>query len=101
MSRPSRRSIAVAAAILTLLLAGVFSYYASRAPDGLSRVAADKGIDGQPRAHRNAPLDGYSAKGIGDAHLSRGVAGVTGAATVALLAGGLGYAVRRRERRRG
>ena len=98
MRRPSTRALVVTGVLVALLLAGVASYYASSAPDGLNRVAKDHGISRTERQHRAAdgPLAGYRAKGVEDDRLSGLVAGVTGALVVLVLFGGLTLVLRRR-----
>ena len=83
---------------MALLLAGVASYYASSAPDGLNRVAEDQGIVRAERQHRAAdgPLAGYRARGVENDRLSGLVAGVSGALVVLVLFGGLTLVLRRR-----
>ena len=44
MKRVSTRSVLVAGLLVALLLAGFVSFYASSDPDGLNRVAQDKGF---------------------------------------------------------
>ena len=99
MRRPSTRVLVVAGVLVALLLAGVASYYASSAPDGLNRVAEDQGISRTEQDHRAAdgPLAGYRAKGVEDDRLSGLVAGVTGALVVLVLFGGLTLVLRRRQ----
>ena len=94
----SRRAFAAVCLLVALLLAGVASYYASSSPDGLERVAGDQGITQTEREHRAAdgPFADYSTRGVADARLSGGVAGVVGVLVVLALAGGIAWAVRRR-----
>jgi hypothetical protein len=94
----SGRAFLVTALLVSLLLAGVASYYASAHPDGLNHVAEQTGfIDHESTsATSDGPFAGYEVRGIDDARLSGGAAGVVGVLVVLLLAGGLGYAVRRR-----
>lgn len=82
-----RRVIAVGAVIgvgllVALALAFFVSPYASSQPDGLSKVAVDKGFADQETDHATAggPLAGYATKGVDDEKLSTGVAGVVGVA---------------------
>lgn len=98
MRRPSTRSLLVVGVLVALLLAGVGSYYASSAPDGLNRVAEDQGISQTEREHNAAggPLAGYRAKGVEDDRLSGLVAGITGVLVVLALFGGLTLVLRRR-----
>lgn len=81
--------------LVALLLAGVVSHYASSEPDGLNRVAADQGFAEEESA-RDAPLAGYSARGIEDDRVAGGLAGVIGVVVVLGLAGGLTFVLRRR-----
>lgn len=89
--------VAAGIAVVALLLAGVVSHYASREPDGLSRVAQDHGFSQTEKRHEaDAPLAGYTAEDLDDPRLSGGLAGVIGVVLVLTLAGGLAFAVRRR-----
>ncbi|HET6627087.1 MAG TPA: PDGLE domain-containing protein [Nocardioidaceae bacterium] len=92
------RSFVLVGVLVALLLAGVVSFYASSSPDGLERVAEDHGFAKTAGEHDtgDSPLADYSTKGVDDARLSGGLAGVTGAVVVLLLAGGLAWTVRRR-----
>jgi hypothetical protein len=88
-----------AALLVTLVLAGFVSYYASSSPDGLERVAEDKGINAQEKDHALAgsPLGDYGIKGVENARLSGGLSGVIGVAGVLVLGGGLFWVIRRRD----
>lgn len=92
------RTFVVVGLLTALLLAGVVSFYASSSPDGLEHVAGRTGMLDTAREHaaRDSPFAGYGTKGVEDERLSGGIAGVVGALVVLVLAGGLGYAVRRR-----
>ena len=98
MRRVSTRALVVTGLLVALLLAGVVSYYASSSPDGLNRVAEDKGFASTQKKHPSdgSPLAGYGTKGVSDERLSGGVAGVVGCLVVLFLAGGLALVVRRR-----
>jgi hypothetical protein len=97
--RPSTRALVVAGVLVALLLAGVVSFYASSAPDGLNRVAEDQGIARAERDHpaSNGPMAGYRARGVDNDRLSGLVAGVSGALLVLVLFGGLTFVLRRRK----
>lgn len=88
-----------AALLVTLVLAGLVSHYASSSPDGLEKVAGDKGINAQEKDHalRDSPLGDYGIKGVENARLSGGLSGVAGVAAVLALGGGLFWVIRRRE----
>ena len=96
--RLSTRTLVLAGVLIALLLAGVASYYASSRPDGLNHVAREQGFAGTEKKHHTAdgPMAGYETKGVHDARLSGGLAGVTGVAVVLVLAGGLTFVLRRR-----
>lgn len=87
-----RRGIAWGAGLLvTLLLAGVVSFYASSSPDGLEWVAEQHGfVDAalQSAATAYSPLADYQLVGMSDERASGGLVGVIG--TVIVLAVGMG-----------
>ncbi|GLZ13600.1 hypothetical protein Acsp04_38350 [Actinomadura sp. NBRC 104425] len=93
----------VVALLVSLVLAGGVSYYASSRPDGLEKVAADKGLDAKEKDHalKDSPLGDYGVKGVDNARLSGGLAGVIGVGAVLAVSGGLFWAVRRRGTRTG
>ncbi|MEU9083170.1 energy-coupling factor ABC transporter permease [Streptomyces sp. NPDC048357] len=84
--------------VTALVLAGFVSYYASASPDGLEKVAADKGIDEKVEDHAAAdsPLADYGVKNVDDARLSGGLAGVIGVGVTVVAGTGIFWAVRRR-----
>lgn len=85
--------------LVSLLVAGVGSYYASSHPDGLEYVAGKTGFmdSAEDSAVADSPLADYGVKGIDNARLSGGLAGVVGCVVVLVLAGGLFLVVRRRD----
>ncbi|CND80403.1 cobalt transporter CbiM [Mycobacterium tuberculosis] len=84
--------------LVSLVLAGGVSYYASGDPDGLEKVAADKGIAAKEKDHslKDSPFGDYGVKGVENARLSGGLSGVIGVGLVLLAGGGLFWGVRRR-----
>ena len=96
--RVSTRLVVVAGVLVALLLAGVASFYASGDPDGLTKVSQDQGFSTAEKSHDtgDGPFAGYETKGVGDARLSGGMAGVVGSLVVLALAGGAVLLVRRR-----
>jgi len=98
MRRVSTKALVITGLLVALSLAGIVSYYASNSPDGLNRVAEDKGFSSTQKTHPSdgSPLAGYSTRGVDNPRLSGGLAGVAGALIVLALAGGLALAVRRR-----
>jgi hypothetical protein len=86
--------------LVSLLLAGVVSYYASSSPDGLEKVAEDIGFldTAQDSATANSPLSDYAASGVDDARLSVGIAGLVGVVLTGAVAFGLFLWLGRRNR---
>jgi cobalt/nickel transport protein len=96
--RPGNRAFFVAFLLVSLLLAGVASYYASAHPDGLNYVAEKTGfIDAETtHASSDSPFAGYSTTGVDDDRLSGGLAGVVGVLVMLVLSTGLFWGLRRR-----
>ncbi|MFE6839306.1 energy-coupling factor ABC transporter permease [Streptomyces sp. NPDC057705] len=94
----STRKVWATGLVTALVLAGFVSYYASASPDGLEKVAADKGIDEKVEDHAAAdsPLADYGVKNVDDARLSGGLAGVIGVGATVAAGTGIFWAVRRR-----
>ncbi|MFI9806319.1 energy-coupling factor ABC transporter permease [Streptomyces sp. NPDC052301] len=97
-ARTSRRTLWAAGLVTSLVLAGFVSFYASADPDGLEKVAHDKGIDKKEEKHASSdsPLAGYGVKDVSDARLSGGLAGVIGVGVTAVAGSAVFWAVRRR-----
>lgn len=93
----SRRTFLLVFLGVTLLLAGVASYYASAHPDGLEFVAEKTGFlhTAEDSATAGSPFADYGTSGLGE-RLGTGVAGVIGVLVTLVLAGGVALAVRRR-----
>ena len=93
---------AVGAVVAALLLAAFVSPFASSQPDGLNKVAIDKGFDHTAKhsAVADGPLAGYAVKNVDNESVSKGLSGVAGVAVTLLVAGalfgGIGFVVRRR-----
>ena len=87
----NRRMFFAIGLLACLLIAGVASFYASGSPDGLERVAADKGFEDTAEEHamEGGPLADYATRGVDNARLSGGLAGVAGVGLTAIVAGGL------------
>ncbi|MFF9039523.1 energy-coupling factor ABC transporter permease [Streptomyces sp. NPDC014892] len=94
----STRKVILAGLGVSLLLAGVVSFYASADPDGLEKVAADKGFDAKVEDHAAAdsPLADYGVEGLSDARLAGGLAGVIGVGVTVVAGTGIFWAVRKR-----
>jgi hypothetical protein len=96
-SIPMRLFIALALSV-AIGLALFLSPYASSSPDGLNRVAGDKGFDDRARVHsiqEDSPLPGYAFPGIDDEKLAKGVAGFVGTLGVFALGYGAAVTIRR------
>ncbi|KOU39497.1 cobalt ABC transporter permease [Streptomyces sp. WM6373] len=94
----STKKVWVTGLVTALVLAGFVSFYASANPDGLEKVAADKGIDEKVEEHAAAgsPLADYGVKDVEDARLSGGLAGVIGVGVTVVAGTGIFWVVRRR-----
>jgi hypothetical protein len=82
LDRKSALLFVVGGLIVVLGLAFFVSPFASSSPDGLNRVAMDKGFAETAKEHplSGGPLAGYSVKGVDDQKLSTGLSGVIGVA---------------------
>lgn len=82
-----RRFVSIAI-FLSVLIAGVLSYFASSHPDGLEKVSADKGLNAQEAT--SATSDSFFADyGIAGLENSTGLAGIIGV----VITGIAGYAL--------
>ncbi|WP_324783229.1 energy-coupling factor ABC transporter permease [Streptomyces sp. H51] len=97
-ARTSRRALWITGLTTSLVLAGFVSFYASSSPDGLEKVARDKGIDRKTERHavEDSPLAGYGVKDVADARLSGGLAGVIGVGATVVAGSTVFWVVRRR-----
>jgi hypothetical protein len=84
------KRLTIVAVALAIGLAAAASPFASAAPDGLNRVAADHGFSG--RAHAT---NGYAVPGVADARVAKGLAGFGGTLLVLAAGWGVARAVRR------
>jgi cobalt/nickel transport system permease protein len=97
--------LVVAGLLVAFALAAFASPFASSKPDGLEKVAADKGFlkHAQDSATADSPLADYGVERVSNARVSTGLAGVLGVAITLAVAGGvfggIRYAVRRRDAR--
>ncbi|GGT26561.1 energy-coupling factor ABC transporter permease [Streptomyces chromofuscus] len=97
-ARTSRRTLWISGLVTSLVLAGFVSFYASASPDGLEKVAEDKGFAASAEEHHTAdsPLADYGVKDLDDARLSGGLAGVIGVGVTVAAGSAVFWAVRRR-----
>ncbi|MEU9358598.1 energy-coupling factor ABC transporter permease [Streptomyces sp. NPDC048301] len=94
----STRKVWAAGLAAAVVLAGFVSFYASASPDGLEKVAADKGIDEKVQEHgaADSPLADYGVKDISNARISGGLAGVIGVGVTVAVGSGVFWVVRKR-----
>jgi len=88
---------ALIAALVVAALAAL-APFASGSPDGLERVAGDRGFADRARPAADAPAAGYAIPGIPGARLANAAAGFAGTLVVFALGAGLVAVVRRRPR---
>jgi cobalt/nickel transport protein len=93
------RTLVVSGLLAALVLAGVASFYASSHPDGLEYVAEQTGFldSADDSAAADGPMADYAVTGVDSPRLAGGLAGVVGVLVTLGLAGGVAYAVRRRQ----
>lgn len=74
--------------VVSLIVAGALSYYASSHPDGLEKVAEDVGFldTAKDSSVSGSPLADYGVSGIENTRLSVGLSGVIGVLVTALVA---------------
>ena len=85
--------------LLSLLVGGGLSLLASEHPDGLERVAEERGFADRAVQPRAAPLPDYRVPGLGQGPLAASVAGLLGVGGVFGLLFGLAWLLRRMRRR--
>ena len=93
------RFLVIIAVALAVGLAVAVSPFASSSPDGLNKVAEDKGFSDAGRLHQvqeSSPIEGYAFPGIENDRVAKGVAGLAG--TLGVFAGGYGVAALLRRR---
>jgi hypothetical protein len=91
MRSKSLRLFLVGGLLVTVLLAMVVSGFASSSPDGLEKVAGDKGFLETARDHlfADGPLADYGVRGVDNERLSTGLSGLIGV----LVTFGVGWAL--------
>jgi hypothetical protein len=86
-------------AVISLILAGVVSFYASSHPDGLEKVAEEIGFSETAKdpATAGSALADYGVAGVDDERASVGIAGVLGVLATGVVATGLFYYLDKRK----
>lgn len=95
----SNRKFIFVGLLISALLAGGASFYASSNPDGLEKVATDIGFIDTAKDHANSDtaLADYGVKGVENERLSVGVAGLIGVVATGAISGGLFLLLRRKK----
>jgi cobalt/nickel transport protein len=95
----SNRKFLILGLLISALLAGGASFYASSSPDGLEKVAEDIGFIETAKDNSNADtaLADYGVKGVENERLSVGAAGVIGVVATGAVSGGLFLLLRRKK----
>lgn len=93
------KAFLVAGLFVTAALVLLVSPWASSQPDGLERVAIDRGFseDARPHLLEDGPVSGYSVEGVDDPKLSTAMSGLLGVTLTFGLGLGLFTVIRRRE----
>ena len=101
MKRVKLGTFVIGGLLVALFLGLVVSGFASGSPDGLERVARDKGFLETARDHlfADGPLADYAVAGVGNERLSTGLSGVIGVLVTFALGYGLVWLARGRTRR--
>jgi cobalt/nickel transport system permease protein len=94
---PARRSLLIGGGIVTLLIAGVVSFFASGSPDGLEHVAEAEGFADTAREHSFGEFALADYGDVGD--IPVGLAGVLGVLVTVAIGTLIFRAVRRRSRK--
>lgn len=90
MENISNKKFYLGGIVVSLILAGVVSFYASSHPDGLEKVAGDIGFieTAKDPATSGSALADYGVEGIENERASVGVAGVIGVVATGAIATG-------------
>lgn len=97
----STKVIVVVGLALAVGLATAVSPFASSNPDGLEKVAEDKGFLDSGEVHAiqdSSPIPDYAFPGIDNERVATGLAGFVGTLVVFAIGYGLAYYLRRRAR---
>ncbi len=94
----SNRKFFASALLVSALLSGGASFYASSSPDGLEKVAEEVGFSETAKDHTfgDFKLSDYGISGLENARLSVGLAGLIGVVATALVAMGLFMLIRKK-----
>lgn len=86
--------------IVSLFLAGLISIFASPWPDGLEKVAEDKGFleKSEIESPVKSPIPDYTFPGIKNEKLATSIAGILGTAVVFVLGYGVSALIKRKDK---
>ena len=92
----SSKKIFLIGLLVSFLVAGFFSFYASSEPDGLEKATAEQGLDvtAVDSANADSVLADYGVAGIENERLSGFLGGAIGIAVVGLAGTGIYFWVR-------
>ncbi|HGE69761.1 TPA: hypothetical protein ENX78_02925 [Candidatus Poribacteria bacterium] len=84
--------------VVSLFLAGLISIFASPWPDGLEKVAEDKGFleKGEVEPPIKSPIPDYTFPGLKNEKLATSVAGILGTAIVFVLGYGVSALIKKK-----
>ena len=87
----SSKKLVVVGLIVSIVIAGFLSFYASSHPDGLEKVSADQGLDVTvvDSANADSALADYGVAGVENERASAFLGGVIGVAITGLAGFGL------------
>ena len=90
MQKVSNKKFYIGGTLVSLVLAGIVSFYASSQPDGLEKVAEEIGFieTAKDPATAGSALADYGVAGLDNERASVGVAGVIGVAATGVIATG-------------
>ncbi len=98
--RVGARPFVIGGFLVAVFFAMVVSQFAASDPDGLEKVASDKGFAGSARSHSFADtvFADYATRGIDNEEVSLAIAGITGVALSLIVGTGLVIAARQLRR---
>lgn len=93
-----KRKDVILGLIIAFICAGIISLFASESPDGLERVAEDKGFleKGEGEPILKSPIPDYVMPGLTNEKLATSIAGLLGTAIVFGVAYGLAILLKQR-----
>ena len=92
----SSKKLLVVGLLVSIVIAGFLSFYASSQPDGLEKVTADQGLDvnAVDSANSDSALADYGVAGVENERASAFLGGLIGVAITGLAGAGLFFWLR-------